>query len=75
MTQEHRQTVTRPGRPPHAVQLRVTNAAGKQFNQHLIGHGVEASEVHDLPWGRFVYFSDPDGNGWALQQIVRPPES
>jgi uncharacterized glyoxalase superfamily protein PhnB len=42
---------------------------------HLIEHGVEASEVQDLPWGRFVYFSDPDGNGWALQQIVRPPES
>jgi predicted enzyme related to lactoylglutathione lyase len=42
---------------------------------HLIEHGVEASEVQDLPWGRFVHFSDPDGNGWALQQIVRPPES
>src|SRR5262245_21061867 len=35
---------------------------------HLIEHGVEASEVQDFPWGRFVFFSDPDGNGWAVQQ-------
>src|SRR6187200_1712317 len=27
--------------------------------------GVETSEVMDFPWGRFVYFSDPDGNKWA----------
>src|SRR4051794_36938190 len=34
--------------------------------------GVEASEPVDFPWGRFVFFSDPDGNRWAIQQIVRP---
>jgi predicted enzyme related to lactoylglutathione lyase len=34
--------------------------------------GVEARGVEEYPWGRFVFFSDPDGNGWALQQIVRP---
>jgi predicted enzyme related to lactoylglutathione lyase len=39
---------------------------------HLVENGVEASEVQDFPWGRFVFFSDPDGNGWALQQIVYP---
>src|SRR4051812_38746704 len=38
----------------------------------LSGRGVEVSEVQDFPWGRFVFFSDPDGNGWALQQVVRP---
>ena len=38
----------------------------------LISRGVEVSDVQDLPWGRFVFFSDPDGNGWSLQQIVRP---
>jgi predicted enzyme related to lactoylglutathione lyase len=31
--------------------------------------GVEVSEVQDFPWGSFVFFSDPDGNGWALQAI------
>ena len=35
----------------------------------LSGRGVEVSEIEDLPWGSFVYFSDPDGNGWAVQQI------
>jgi predicted enzyme related to lactoylglutathione lyase len=37
----------------------------------LVERGVEVSEVQDFPWGRFVFFSDPDGNGWAVQQI--PP--
>ena len=38
----------------------------------LVGRGVDASEVDEQPWGRFVYFTDPDGNSWAYQQIVRP---
>jgi predicted enzyme related to lactoylglutathione lyase len=37
----------------------------------LAGRGVAVSDVQDFPWGRFVFFSDPDGNGWAVQQIVR----
>lgn len=35
----------------------------------LVSRGIDASEVDDQPWGRFVYFSDPDGNRWALQQL------
>lgn len=35
----------------------------------LVERGVEVSEVQDYPWGRFVFFSDPDGNGWAVQEI------
>ncbi len=35
----------------------------------LLERGVEASDVDDQPWGKFVYFSDPDGNKWALQQL------
>ena len=38
----------------------------------LRDRGVEADGVDDQPWGRFVYFEDPDGNRWALQQIVVP---
>lgn len=38
--------------------------------EHLLKNGVDATEVDDQPWGRFVFFSDPDGNRWALQQIV-----
>jgi predicted enzyme related to lactoylglutathione lyase len=38
----------------------------------LAERGVEVSEVQDFPWGRFVFFADPDGNRWSVQQIVRP---
>ena len=38
----------------------------------LLDGGVEVSEVQDFPWGRFVFFADPDGNRWAVQQLVRP---
>jgi predicted enzyme related to lactoylglutathione lyase len=37
----------------------------------LAGRGVAVSGIQDLPWGRFVFFSDPDGNAWSVQQI--PP--
>ena len=35
----------------------------------LLERGVEVSEVQDFDWGSFVFFSDPDGNGWAVQQL------
>ena len=38
----------------------------------LRGRGVDCQGVDEQPWGRFVSFEDPDGNRWALQQIVRP---
>jgi predicted enzyme related to lactoylglutathione lyase len=38
----------------------------------LAERGVEVSEVETFPWGRFVFFNDPDGNGWALQQVQYP---
>ena len=31
--------------------------------------GVEVSEVQDFAWGSFVFFRDPDGNGWAVQEL------
>jgi predicted enzyme related to lactoylglutathione lyase len=37
----------------------------------LVDRGVEVSEVQHFPWGSFVFFSDPDGNGWAVQAIPR----
>lgn len=41
--------------------------------KELLARGVEVSEVDVQPWGSFVYFSDPDGNRWSLQQL--PGES
>jgi predicted enzyme related to lactoylglutathione lyase len=37
--------------------------------EELSGRGVEIGEIQDFPWGRFVFFSDPDGNGWAVQEV------
>ena len=39
----------------------------------LVDRGVDVSEVQDFPWGRFVFFADPDGNSWAVQQIPPRP--
>ena len=41
----------------------------------LAARGIEVSEVQVFPWGSFVFFNDPDGNGWALQAISRRSES
>jgi catechol 2,3-dioxygenase-like lactoylglutathione lyase family enzyme len=38
----------------------------------LSGRGLEVGDVQDFPWGRFLFFKDPDGNGWAIQQPIRP---
>ncbi len=37
----------------------------------LVERGVEVGDVQEFPWGSFVFFSDPDGNEWAVQQL--PP--
>ena len=52
------------------VQMVVTDADAARAE--LAGRGVEVSEVDEQPWGTFVYFADPDGNTWALQEIVIP---
>ncbi len=49
------------------IQVVVADAA--QARAELVGRGVEATEVDEQPWGRFVYFADPDGNAWALQEL------
>jgi predicted enzyme related to lactoylglutathione lyase len=39
----------------------------------LTGRGVEVSEIQEFPWGSFVFFADPDGNRWAVQQLPARP--
>jgi predicted enzyme related to lactoylglutathione lyase len=53
--------------PVRGLQVVVSDieAARKELDER----GVEVSEVQDFPWGRFVFFQDPDGNGWAVQEI------
>jgi catechol 2,3-dioxygenase-like lactoylglutathione lyase family enzyme len=50
--------------------LQVVVPDAERLRDELRSRGVEASDVDDQPWGRFVYFSDPDGNTWAAQQMV-----
>ncbi|MFI0483750.1 VOC family protein [Actinomadura sp. 9N215] len=52
--------------------LQLVVADADAARAELAARGVEVSDVHDFPWGRFVFFKDPDGNGWNVQQIVAP---
>ena len=52
------------------MQMVVTDADAAHAD--LSGRGIDVSPVDEQPWGRFVYFADPDGNTWAVQQIVIP---
>jgi predicted enzyme related to lactoylglutathione lyase len=49
------------------IQMVVADVAAAR--EQLVSHGVEASEIDVQPWGSFVFFSDPDGNTWSLQQL------
>ena len=49
--------------------LQMVVADAEAAREELRGRGVAASDVDAQPWGKFVYFSDPDGNTWALQQL------
>ncbi|KOX23771.1 MULTISPECIES: VOC family protein [unclassified Streptomyces] len=50
--------------------LQVVVADIQEAHDDLAARGVEVSDVDDLPWGSFVYFADPDGNRWSVQQTV-----
>jgi predicted enzyme related to lactoylglutathione lyase len=57
---------------PGSVQgLQLVVADADAARAHLVERGVEAGEVQEFPWGRFVFFKDPDGNGWAVQEIPK----
>lgn len=52
--------------------VQVVVADADAAHAHLTERGVDAGEIQDFPWGRFVFFDDPDGNTWAVQEIQRP---
>ena len=56
--------------PPGSVQgLQLVVSDINAARAELLERGVEVSGVEEFPWGSFVFFSDPDGNGWAVQQL------
>jgi predicted enzyme related to lactoylglutathione lyase len=61
------------GEPGSVAGLQLVVDDVEAARAELVGRGVQASEVQDFPWGRFVFFADPDGNRWSLQEI--PPRA
>jgi catechol 2,3-dioxygenase-like lactoylglutathione lyase family enzyme len=49
------------------LQLVVGDVAGAR--EELVARGVDVGEVEHFDWGSFVYFRDPDGNRWSVQQL------
>jgi len=59
--------------PGSAVSLQLVVSDISAAHAELKARGVPVSEVQVLPWGSFVFFQDPDGNRWAVQQIPPRP--
>lgn len=59
------------GEPGSVRGLQMVVADAEAAHAELIARGAEVSDIQDLAWGRFIFFNDPDGNKWALQQL--PP--
>lgn len=56
--------------PPGSLQgLQLVVDDIETAHRDLSSRGVEVTDIQDFPWGRFVFFKDPDGNAWAIQQI------
>ena len=57
--------------PPGSVEgLQLVVADIEAARADLTGRGLDVGDVQDFPWGRFLFFADPDGNRWAVQQLV-----
>ncbi|MFZ2047963.1 MAG: VOC family protein, partial [Trebonia sp.] len=56
--------------PGSVTGLQAVVADIEAAREELVARGAEVSDVQDLDWGRFVFFADPDGNKWALQQLL-----
>ena len=57
--------------PGSVVGMQMTVPDIEAAREELAGRGAPVSEIQDMDWGRFVFFADPDGNQWAVQQT--PP--
>jgi len=61
--------------PGAAKGLQVVVDDTAAIRRHLVERGVQVSEIDVKPWGIFVYFQDPDGNAWSVQQLVPRPSN
>jgi catechol 2,3-dioxygenase-like lactoylglutathione lyase family enzyme len=61
--------------PPGSVQgVQMVVSDINAARAELVERGVAVGDVQVFPWGSFLFFKDPDGNGWAVQEIPRKPE-
>jgi catechol 2,3-dioxygenase-like lactoylglutathione lyase family enzyme len=60
-------------KPGAAQGLQMVVADIHSAREELVQRGLEVGDVQVFPWGSFVFFSDPDGNGWAVQQLAPRP--
>jgi predicted enzyme related to lactoylglutathione lyase len=58
------------GEPGSVKGLQMVVADIEAARAELVARGADVSEINDLAWGRFVFFADPDGNRWAVQQLL-----
>jgi predicted enzyme related to lactoylglutathione lyase len=56
--------------PGSVVGLQMVVPDIEAAHDELFKRGAEVSEIQELAWGRFVFFADPDGNKWAVQQLL-----
>ena len=56
--------------PGSVVGLQMVVPDIEAAHDELAKRGAEVSEVQEMAWGRFVFFADPDGNKWAVQQLL-----
>jgi predicted enzyme related to lactoylglutathione lyase len=56
-------------RPGAITGLQLVVPDADAAREELLERGVEVGEVQEFPWGRFIFFADPDGNSWAVQQL------
>ena len=54
---------------PGSAQVQIVVSDVHAARAELVERGTEVSDVQEFPWGSFVFFSDPDGNRWAVQQL------
>jgi catechol 2,3-dioxygenase-like lactoylglutathione lyase family enzyme len=57
------------GEPGSVKGLQMVVADIHVAREELVRRGIDVGDVQVLDWGSFVYFSDPDGNTWAVQQF------
>ena len=50
--------------------IQVVVDSAQAAHDELKGRGIDVTEVEELPWGKFVYFKDPDGNRWSVQELI-----